>query len=337
MPIGTDLVLREHEDAESIIVDGARLGAVVIEAARRYQTPLAIPLMDLTVEKSQLLAALDVPEAARDTYHFDRALTIEELDTIERAVTSDPTPRLRANIEAVRFVAQHSDLVPCAMAIGPFSLMTKLLADPIMPVYMAGLGMTGEEDEDVRRLETTLQAATRVILQSLAAQIDAGARLAVIAEPAANLVYLSPKQLAQGSDIFERLVVSYNGRIAQFLESRGVDLFFHCCGELTDDMVKSFASLNPVILSLGSSRKLWEDASLVPKTTVLYGNLPTKRFFSDEISEEDVAALSREIVSNMRRVGHPHILGSECDVLCVCGREAVIASKVRTFLTCDLG
>jgi hypothetical protein len=32
---------------------------------------------------------------------------------------------------------------------------------------------------------------------------------------------------------------------------------------------------SPVILSLGSSRVLWEDAQLVPKHVVLYGNLPS--------------------------------------------------------------
>lgn len=336
MPIGTDLVLRQHPDHHEIVVDGPRLGAVVAEAARHFGTPLAIPLMDLTVEKAQLLSALGVPEAERDTFHLDRALDETELDLIDRHCRTNPTPRLRANIEAVRYVAEQTDLVPCGMAIGPFSLMTKLLADPIMPVYSAGAGVTADEDPDVRRLETALEAACRVILGSLEAQVDAGARLCVIAEPAANLVYLSPKQLAKGSDVFERLVMAYNRRIAAFLESRHVDLFFHCCGELTDAMVEAFASLHPVILSLGSSRKLWEDARLVSKDVVLYGNLPTKRFFSDEISEAEVAELSREIVTNMRRVGHPHILGSECDVLSVEGREDVIRKKVQIFLTCPV-
>jgi len=336
-PIGTDLVLREYPDHDGIVTDGARLGAVVAAAARRYQTPLALPLMDLTVEKSQLLAALGVPEEARDTFHLDRPLSAGELDVVESYAREQPTARLRANIEAVRYVAQNTELVPCAMAIGPFSLMTKLLADPIMPVYMAGSGFTAAEDEDVRRLETALEAATRVILASLAAQIEAGAKVAVIAEPAANLVYLSPKQIAQGAGVFDRLVMAYNRRIAEYLASRGVDLFFHCCGELIEPMVRGFASLEPVILSLGSSRVLWEDAALVPKHVVLYGNLPTKRFFSDEITVTEVEALSRDLVANMRRIGHPFILGSECDVLSVPGREEVIRSKVYAFLTCDVG
>ncbi len=335
-PIGADLVLREHSDHAEILLNGNELGAVVAEAARRYDTPLAIPLMDLSVEKSQLLAALGVPEAERDTYHLPRPLSADDLEQIARYSRATAVPRLQANIDAVRYVADTTDLVPCAMAIGPFSLMTKLLEDPITPAYMAGTGLTGADDDGVLLMETALEAATRVILASIEAQADAGARLCVIAEPAANLVYLSPKQLARGANVFDRLVMVYNRRVADLLERRGLDLFFHCCGELTDQMVSGFASLNPAVLSLGSSRKLWEDAQLVPKTTVLYGNLPTKRFFSDEISEEDVIALSRHIVSSMRDAGHPHILGSECDVLSVEGREDVIRSKVRAFLTCDL-
>ncbi|MBM3496789.1 MAG: hypothetical protein FJX72_21080, partial [Armatimonadetes bacterium] len=45
MPIGADLVLREKPDNAAIVFDGPALGAVVAEAARRYRTPLAIPLI----------------------------------------------------------------------------------------------------------------------------------------------------------------------------------------------------------------------------------------------------------------------------------------------------
>jgi len=336
MPIGADLVLREHTDHARIVLDGRRLGQVVAEAARVYATPLAIPLMDLQVEKAQLLAGMGVPEDARDTHHLTSYLGDDELAAIEECCVTRPTPRLAANVEAVRYVAEKTDLVPCAMAIGPFSLLTKLLADPISPVYAAGAGLTGADDPDVRLVETALEAGTRVILRSIVAQADAGAKLCIIAEPASNIVYLSPKQLARGSDVFERLVMSYNRRIKQALTERGLDLFFHCCGELTEQMVRGYASLDPAILSLGSSRVLWEDAALVPETTVLFGNLPTKRFYSDELPEEDVVALARETAARMRAVGHPHILGSECDVLSVPGREEVIKSKVRAFMGCSL-
>ncbi len=101
-------------------------------------------------------------------------------------------------------------------------------------------------------------------------------------------------------------------------------------------MVEQFASrLDPVILSLGSSRTLWEDAALVPKSVVLFGNLPTKKFYSDEaMPDEHVKAMTLELRDKMRSAGHPHILGSECDVLHVPEVAANIRRKVELMLAC---
>ena len=68
-PIGTDLLLHEQEDPEAVRRDGKRLAGVVREAAERYRTPLAIPLMDLRVEKADLVHRLR-PDAEADTFHF---------------------------------------------------------------------------------------------------------------------------------------------------------------------------------------------------------------------------------------------------------------------------
>jgi hypothetical protein len=158
----------------------------------------------------------------------------------------------------------------------------------------------------------------------------------MVCEPAANRVYLSPKQIGSGSDIFERYVMQPNLRIKQGLDDAGVDLIFHDCGELTALMVEQFATrLDPVILSLGSSRKLWEDAAVVPKHVVLYGNLPTKNFYSDDTVPLDaVPVMVRELIEKMRIAGHPHILGSECDVLHVPGASETIRRKVEAMLAC---
>lgn len=176
--------------------------------------------------------------------------------------------------------------------------------------------------------------ARRIIIQPyLEAQMAAGAKAIILCEPAANKVYFSPNQLAESYEVFDRYVMQFNRRIREQLRRRGVDLIFHDCGELLDGMVQRFATLDPAILSLGSSRLLWEDAALVPKTTVLYGNLPTKQFYSDQlVSVAKVQQLSRDLTRRMREVGHPFILGSECDVLSVPGSEQTIKAKVAAFL-----
>jgi len=157
----------------------------------------------------------------------------------------------------------------------------------------------------------------------------------LICEPAASRVYLSPRQIEAGSDIFERYVMQPHLRLKALLTSYDVDLIFHDCGEPTDLMVRQFAErLDPAILSLGSSRKLWEDAALVPKHTVLFGNLPTRSFYSDAAMPlEKVQAITAELLANMRTCGHPHILGSECDVLHVPDAAQTIRRKVAGVLT----
>ena len=92
--------------------------------------------------------------------------------------------------------------------------------------------------------------------------------------------------------------------------------------------------LRPVILSLGSSRKLWEDARLIPHDVVLYGNLPTKSFYSDgAMPVEEVIRRTRELVINMKACGHPYILGSECDVLFVPEAQEKIRQKVNAMMS----
>jgi uroporphyrinogen-III decarboxylase len=244
-------------------------------------------------------------------------------------------PAMQAQVDAVRYIADHTDLLPIGMSIGPFSLMVKLVADPITPVCMAGMGSTAEDDEEILMVEEVLELGTRIILRNINAQIDAGAQAIFIAEPAANKVYFSPNQIESGSDIFERYVMAFNLRIKSLLDSRGVDLIFHCCGELTDYMLQQFTRLDPVMMSLGSSRKLWEDAALIPKRIVLYGNLPSKQFYSDDlISVAEVIRRGEELSDRMRRVGHPFILGSECDILSVPACHEVIMRKAEAITGC---
>jgi len=327
LPIGTHLVLNGYADHDAILLDGHRLGDVIAASAARFRTPLAVPLMDLKLEKEAMLAAIGVPSSEIDSFHFDAP---PDEPPVFRA-----TPRMDATCEAIRRVADHSGLVPMGMGIGPFSLMTKLVADPITPVFLAGTGLGAEDEPEVALVERVIDHATGLILDYLGMQIDAGAKALILCEPAANLVYFSPNQLAESFDVFDRFVTEPVRRIKAMLDARGVDLIFHDCGELTDEMVSRFVTLDPAMLSLGCSRTLWRDAALVPKSTVLYGNLPTKNFISPSLTVAEVERIARELLENMQAIGHPFILGSECDVLSVPGRESEILAKVDAFMNLE--
>ena len=334
MPVGADLVLHEEPNPEAILLDSERLGKVVETTARRYRTPLAFPLMDLRLEKADLLEFMGVPESAVEQFHFEEPPPGELLPELMATASRPFSKRIQANQGALRYIAEQTDLLPVGMLIGPFSLMTKLVADPIVPVAMAGAGVTAAEDSSICMVERCLELALATVLRSAESQIAAGAKAIIMCEPAANTVYLSPRQLRGGSDIFERFVMEPNRRVRALLEQHGVDLIFHDCGELLTDMVAQFATqLRPAILSLGSSRKLWEDAVVVPEDIVLYGNLPTKTFYSDSVMPlEEVLRLAAELSGRMAACAHPHILGSECDVLHVPDSADTICRKVDAML-----
>lgn len=333
LPLAADLVLHDLPNPEAALLDGAQLGAVIGRAAEEFRTPLGILLMDLKVEKESLLRFFGEGEGA-DGFHFAEAPAADRRADFQRWLReADPTPRVAANLGAIRHVAQRPGVLPVGMSIGPFSLMTKLVSDPITPVFLAGSGIGAEEDPEVALVEACLELATAHVLDYVERQVAAGARAIFIAEPAANKVYLSPRQLETGPELREKFVLGPNRRIADLLAARGVDLLFHCCGELVHPLLDGFCSLRPAMLSLGSSRCLWEDAARVPKDIVLYGNLPSKQFYSDQLAaDERVAALAAELVARMRTAGHPFILGTECDTLHVPGAGEAIRRKVRLML-----
>ncbi len=334
MPIGTDLVLHEHSDAEEIVLDGIRLGKVMEDAARRYRSPLAVPLMDLRLEKADLLRILGVPGSDVERFHFSAPPGEETIERLKAAFDSPFAVRNQAHVDSIRYIDKETDLLPVGMAIGPFSLTTTLIADPITPIALAGLGVAASEDSGVSMVERCLALAELAVARSLRSLATAGAKAILICEPAASVAYLSPKQIEAGSGIFERFVMQPNLRLKRQLEEAGVDLIFHNCGQLSGAMVRQFAErLDPVILSLGSSRKLWEDAALIPKKVVLLGNLPTKNFYSDSVMPiEKVSSMTRELVARMKAAGHPHILSSECDVLHVPDAAGTIRNKVAVML-----
>lgn len=333
VPIGTDLLLHEQPDPEGVLLDGARLASVVLAAAARYQTPLAIPLMDLRLEKADLLARLR-PGAPPDDLTFAEPPAADDLERARDTADAPFAPRQRAQLDAIAGAAARPDVLPMGMAIGPFSLLTRLLRDPIGAVALAGGGVSAEEEPLVAAAERCLDLARGAVRRWTCAQLAAGAAAVIVCEPAVSTSYLSPRQIADGSSFFDRFVIEPLLEVKHSLEARGALLFLHDCGELTEAMVAALAScIRPAVLSLGSSRRLWEDAGLVPADVVLYGNLPTRHFHLDvTLPIERLRALTRELVVRMREAGRPFILGSECDVLHVPDAADTIRRKVDAML-----
>jgi hypothetical protein len=335
MPIGTDLAMHEESEPEEVRDNGDALARVIARAARRWGTPLAVPLMDLRLEKLDLMTIAGVPEEERERYHFTAPLEQAALEKLCAEQDGPLCPGSRARDEALARIGAQPDLVPVGMAIGPFSLTTRLMADPITAAAMAGSGVEAEDAEEVKLLWQCLRMAEAAVLRAVRSQMRHGAKAIMICEPAACTAFISPRQLKAGSNLFERLVMEPNLRVKAALEEAGCNLIFHDCGELIDPMVEAFAQrIHPVVLSLGSSHKLWEDARLTPSDVVLYGNLPTKSFYSDgAMPVEEVVRRTQELAEKMKACGHPFILGSECDVLFVAEAQDAIRKKVEAMMT----
>jgi hypothetical protein len=335
MPIGTDLVMHEEPEPEKVRNDGVALGRVIARAARRWETPLAVPLMDLRLEKADLLAMAGIGTQEAEAFHFKQSLDDAQFAALLGEQTAPLCAGSAARDGALEYVATQQDLIPVGMAIGPFSLTTRLMDDPISAAAMAGGGVEPDESDEVKLLWQCMQIAEAAVLRSIRSQIAHGARATMVCEPTACTAYISPRQFRKNSGLFDRLVMEPNLRIKAAMDAGGCDLIFHDCGELIDPMVEAFGQrLHPAILSLGSSRKLWEDARLVPEDVVLFGNLPTKSFYSDgAMPVEEVVRRTEELLSNMKACGHAHILGSECDVLYVAEAREAILRKVEAMRT----
>ena len=336
MIFGADLVIKSNKDYQKILNNGEKLGQCIIESTQKYSSPLALPYMDLKLEKEFLLNILDIPSEMVEKFQFENNISDTIIDKVKAKINTS-TPRIEATCAAIKYVQENSDFLPVGMCIGPFSLYTKLLKDPITPVFLSSMGITSQDEPGIKDMQILLELTTLIIKQSISYQIEAGAKAICVCEPAANTVFITPDSLSETDrDIFDKVVMDPNKQIKSYLSENHVDLILHNCGELNDIMVRKMCLLEPVILSLGSSKDLWEYTKVVPDDIVLFGNLPTKRFMLDNtMPAKKVAELTKHIDSEMKKTKHPFILGSECDVLSVSGYEETIENKVKVLLGCE--
>ena len=331
MPLAVDLFVHHLSSPERVEHDPEEMARVMVAAAQEMCTPLAVAPMDLRVERAALMAWLGAADPEDEKTHLHDPLSPAEFEKALATVrAAQPTPRMNVTIGALSRVAARKDLVPVGMCIGPFSLVTKMMADVITAFHLLGSDVEPDEDESVLLATQLLELSTEVVTSYARRQVEAGANAVIVCEPAANKAYISPNLMADGSHIFERVVLVPNRRVRDTIEQAGGDFILHDCGELTDEMIRHLGTLRPSMLSLGSSVDLAASARLVPGDVVLFGNIPSKHFPQDSTMPADkVEALCDELRAKMAALGRPFILGSECDVLHVPGRSEVILQKTR--------
>ena len=102
MPIAVHLTLHESPNVSEIELNGKLLAESIIKSAQRYNSPLAVPLMDLALEKDALLALYGTPEEKREKFHFDKTV---EPEFVEKVSSAPLVSRMVATCEAISSIA----------------------------------------------------------------------------------------------------------------------------------------------------------------------------------------------------------------------------------------
>ena len=178
MPLATNMVLHEEAseaDIERALSNGEELGRCPCASRPPLWSTSRHSSYGPQARKRTAFAGPWPRTGPAPGFHFKQAPTATEVQAMITALAAPLPPALKAQVDAVRFVVRSApDLVPCAMTIGPFSLMTTLLEDPISAVYLASTGATANDEPAVALLDVALELSMRAVERSLRAQLDGG-------------------------------------------------------------------------------------------------------------------------------------------------------------------
>ena len=105
-------------------------------------------------------------EEDSDSFHFAEPIPDADFVRLLSGAGAVLVPGSVARDEALELIAAQDGLMPIGMLIGPFSLVTRLMKDPITAAGLAGGGMTAEDATEVRLLMQCLEVAEKLVLRS---------------------------------------------------------------------------------------------------------------------------------------------------------------------------
>ena len=132
------------------------------------------------------------------------------------------------------------------------------------------------------------------------AQVDAGADIIGIGDPAASLV---------GPKLYEEFVLPYEKKLADGLHAMGARVRLHICGN-TRPILRGMGSLGCDIVDLDSAAPLAEARAAMGPEQVLLGNLDPVRDLRNGTPESVYDAMAE----CHRQCGPRFIVGAGCEV-----------------------
>lgn len=227
--------------------------------AERCPIGASLNMMDLSVESEAFGAKIRFSE--------------NEIPTVEKGIIDDISQandivvpkvgvaRTSIYIEGVRKAKNNVKDIPvfCGV-IGPYSLACRLFD-------MTELMMACFDSED--EVKILLEKATEFLIEYVKAFKESGADGVVMAEPAAGL--LSP-------DMEKEFSAPYVKRIIDAVNDDEFVFCYHNCGNAVIDMAKSIAELGADIYHFGNAIKLKDIIPLMPKDSIVMGNVDPVMF-----------------------------------------------------------
>lgn len=277
---------------QDLVTDAEAQFLAIAALHKRYQTPVVMSAMDLSVEAEAFGATIRSSETEIPTV-MGRLIT--ETDGLSKLRIPCPGEgRTAVYLETVRRLCQLPDK-PMVLAgcIGPFSLASRLAG------VSEALEMTLVDPDFVHRL---LEKCVAFLAEYLKAFRQAGAAGVIMAEPMAGL--LSPDGLAEFSSAYIR-------PLGEAVTDETFSIILHNCGAqlqhlpgVLDTGLKSF--------HFGSPMDIRAALAEVPDDVVLCGNLDPSNIFVRS-TPETVRSRVTELLRDAAKHRH-FVLSSGCDL-----------------------
>lgn len=226
----------------------------IVSVAERCPMAAAVSMMDLSVEAECFGAQIQVSDEEVPTV---TGILVHDCEEAERlTVPSAKSGRAAICVQAIREVKERiTDRPVFAGVIGPFSLAGRLMdmTEIMVNCY--------EEPEFVH---TTLEKATKFLLEYVKAFKDAGVDGVVMAEPAAGL--LSP-------GLCEEFSVPYVKRIVEQWQDDEFIVIYHNCGPAVKHMVPQLLQTGAAAYHFGNAVSIKEMLELMPEDVLVLGNV----------------------------------------------------------------
>ena len=293
MPIGVNAGLEiTGSTVLDALTDPDKQAEAVIALHKRFETPVLLTAMDLSVEAEAFGCQIRISDGEIPTVIGRKVTSRDEIDQLP--VPSINDGRCNVHLHTARSLAETVNGIPVlGSVIGPFSLAGRLFGvSEALELSLTDPGM----------MHALLKKATQFLIEFVSAFRSHGATGVIMAEPAAGL--LSPRGLLKFSS-------AYIKEIIEATQTESFTLILHNCGARNVHLPAILES-GAEIFHFGAPMDIGQALRGVNEDIILAGNLDPAGVFLNGTVEEVKAQTSTLMEMSQ---GHANfIVSSGCDI-----------------------